>query len=290
LFSGMIVAAEFFGHGVKDFWNDIYDRVDWEWYRRAETNRFFMGYYPTGFSGEWDTPAEQFVMYVLGAGSNTHPVNGDMIYDIIRHEANLGGFRYYRTWENALFHYQFSHAFIDFRNTQDRLGTDWFVNSQQAVMGHRAYAILNPDGRASYGPNSWGVTAGMTFEGYRGGMGAYPSGPWNNPRVPYLNNGTVFPHVMVGAVMLTPEYAIAAANYQKQRHGDRVWGRYGFVESVNLDVDYFSNYFYGLNKGLEFMATANFLFGDVWRYFMQNENVQRGLEIMDVRQRWEWER
>jgi len=299
LFSGMVVASEFFGHGVTDFWNDIYDRVNWEWYRNSYTNRFYMGYYSpadfpdrpphlTGFQGAWDMAAEQFVMYVLGAGSNTNPVNGNMFYDFMRHRADFRGFSYYRSWENALFHYQFSHAFIDFRNTFDREGVDWFVNSQQASMGNRAFAISNLEGSLTHGPNSWGISAGMTFEGYRGGMGAYPALHWDNPQVPYRNNGTIFPYAMISSIMLTPEYSIAAMNYQKNRHGDRVWGRYGFIESINLDQNYFSEPVFGLNKGIEFLSTANFLFGDIWRYFMQNENVQQGLRRMEVLQRWEW--
>lgn len=44
-----------------------------------------MGYKPEkGFWGQWDGYAEQLVMYVLGVGSPTYPVDKSMYYEFNR--------------------------------------------------------------------------------------------------------------------------------------------------------------------------------------------------------------
>ena len=83
---GAICAGEFFEGEVKQKAEELYKRINWEWYRNKETNYFYMGYKPEkGFWGHWDMYAEQLMLYVLGAGSPTFPINKTM-YDDIRKE------------------------------------------------------------------------------------------------------------------------------------------------------------------------------------------------------------
>ena len=284
--AGAITAGEYFQNEAKELTQKIYERIDWEWYRKKLNNRFYMGYRDEKFSGEWNTCAEQFLQYVLGSGSDTYPVNGDMFYDINRWEEEYGGIRYRRSWDNSLFQYQFSHAFIDFRGTQDREGVDWYENSKKATLGHRQYCIDNPMGWKTYNENSWGLTACYTYEGYKGGLGALPNEAQGN-MTPTQNrdNGTIAPYGAVASVPFTPEESTAAANYYKETYPE-LWGIYGFKESYSLDAPdgpFFGDVYYGINKGIEALQIANFLDGTVWEYFMKNENVQKGMEIIEVK-------
>ena len=74
---------------VKEKAETLYKRVNWEWYRDKETNYFYMGYKPEkGFWGHWDMYAEQLIMYVLGVGSPTFPIDKNMYYDFERKKAD----------------------------------------------------------------------------------------------------------------------------------------------------------------------------------------------------------
>ena len=117
----------------KSFVNILYKRINWKWY--SNTNFFYMGYTPEkGFWEKWDMYAEQLMLYVLGVVSPTFPINKDMYYDFKREKADYKNIKdIIYTYCGTLFTYQFSHAWIDFRNTKDANGVDWFENSIKAT-------------------------------------------------------------------------------------------------------------------------------------------------------------
>lgn len=104
-------------------------------------NQFYMAYSPEkGFQGHWDFYAEQLSLYVLAAGSPTHPID---VYDgFTRHKASYKNCEpFIHSWFGSLFTYQFSHAWVDFRGLVDRDGVDWFNNSVVASQASRQFAI-----------------------------------------------------------------------------------------------------------------------------------------------------
>lgn len=158
---GAIAAGEFFQSEVKEKAEELYKRINWEWYRNKENNLFYMGYKPEkGFWGQWDMYAEQLMLYVLGTASPTFPTNKEM-YNAIRKEKadyeNIKDIIY--TYCGTLFTYQYSHAWIDFKDKKDFEGIDWFDNSIKATLANRKYCIKNSKKFKTYGENSWGLTA-----------------------------------------------------------------------------------------------------------------------------------
>ena len=77
------------------------------------------------------------------------------------------------TYCGTLFTYQYSHAWIDFRNLIDKNGIDWFENSVKATKANREYCIDNQNNFKTYGENSWGLTACLSPKGYVS-LGAEP--------------------------------------------------------------------------------------------------------------------
>ena len=158
---GVIAAGEFFQNEVKEKAEELYKRINWEWYRNKENNYFYMGYRPEiGFWGQWDRYAEQLMLYVLGIASPTFPVNKEMYNSMKKEKADYENikdiiFTYYGT----LFTYQYSHAWIDFKDKEDLEGIDWFDNSIKATLANRKYCIKNSKKFKTYGENSWGLTA-----------------------------------------------------------------------------------------------------------------------------------
>ena len=165
---GAITAGEFFRGIVKDKADKLYKKINWQWYTNKDNNYFYMGYSPEkGFWGNWDMYAEQLMIYVLGVASPTYPVDKSMYYSFKRESTNYGDFKdIIYTYCGTLFTYQFSHAWIDFKNTKDLQGTDWFENSIKATMANRQYCIDNMKKFNTFGKNSWGLTASLSPKGY----------------------------------------------------------------------------------------------------------------------------
>ncbi len=167
---GAITAGEFFGSEIKEKAEKLYKKINWEWYRNKENNYFYMGYKPeTGFWGEWDMYAEQLIVYILGVASPTYPINKEMYDDMKKEKTNYEEIEdIIYTYCGTLFTYQFSHAWIDFRNRIDDNGINWFENSKKATLANRKYCINNMDRFKTFGENSWGLTPCIGPDGYSG--------------------------------------------------------------------------------------------------------------------------
>ena len=165
---GAIVVGEYFKGEVKEKVEILYKKVNWEWYRNKDTNYFYMGYKPEeGFWGHWDMYAEQLMTYVLGVASPTFPIDKSMYYDFERKKGDYKNIKdIIYTYCGTLFTYQFSHAWIDFKNLKDENGIDWFENSIKATKANRQYCIDNKDKFKTYNENSWGLTSCLSPKGY----------------------------------------------------------------------------------------------------------------------------
>lgn len=274
---GAITAGNFFNGDVYKVAQELYNRIDWPWY--VKNNYFRMGYKPKkGFWGYWDSYAEQLMLYVLGCGSSTHPVDSS-IYDNLKF--SYGDYDQYKniiyTHYGNLFTYQYSHAWIDFRNITDKNGIDWFNNSVKATLANRKYCIDMSYKYKTYGENSWGLSACISPRGYKRD-GAFPC----YPNVRLKNDGTIPLSGAIASIVFTPDYAIMAMNnYYKN---PKLFGKYGFIDSFNLENgEWYSNSFTGINKGIGMVMIENYLNGTIWKYFMMDNNICRGLDILGFR-------
>lgn len=278
---GAILAGEYFEGEVKEKAEELYKKINWEWYRNKETNYFYMGYTPEkGFWGKWDMYAEQLMLYVLGVSSPTFPIDKSMYYEFIREKADYKDIKdIIYTYCGTLFTYQFSHAWIDFRNKKDLDGIDWFENSIKATKANREYCIDNMKKYKTYGPNSWGLTACLGTKGYSGGYGAKPC----KTDLTKENDGTVTPCGAIGSIVFTPEETIKAMEYFYNTF-PRLWGKYGFKDGYNLDgtKPWFAKEYIGIDKGVEILMIENYLNGTIWKYFMKNKYVREGLEKLEI--------
>ena len=277
---GAILVGEYFQGQVKQKAEELYKRVDWEWYRNKESNYFYMGYKPeTGFWGHWDMYAEQLMLYVLSVASPTYPIQKTMYDDIKKEKCTYEGIKdIIYTYCGTLFTYQFSHAWIDFRDRKDENGIDWFENSKKATIANRTYCIKNKDRFTTFGENSWGLTACLGPNGYSGEYGAMPA----LADVDKQNDGTVNPCGAVGSIVFTPELSMKALE-NFYNHYPKLWGKYGFIDGYNLENgQWYSKEVIGIDKGISMMMIENYLSQLLWNQFMKNEYVQKGLEMLNI--------
>lgn len=282
--AGAIVAAEYFSGEVAAYFEKIFKRIEWDWYLCDQTNHFYMGYFEEegGFTqAQWNHYAEQFLMYILGIGTDFHPVDPSVFYAFEHYPCKYGEHEYIRSGPNSLFVYQFSHGFIDLRGTRDRNGVDWFQNSVSATLAHRQFCIDHADQYKTYSENSWGLSACHFKHGYTGGFGAEPCGDGvdlpNN-----INDGTVAPYSVFGSLVFAPEVCLQAIDHFASI--ENLWGKYGFKESYNLDEDppYVDDLFLGIDKGITLVQIANYENELIWKIFMKNKYVQQGMQRIGI--------
>jgi hypothetical protein len=280
--TGAITAGEYFGGDIKEKAQQLYERVNWQWYRDPDRNQFYMGYSPEqGFSGWWDFYAEQLMLYVLGAASPSYPVNSDMFYSFTRNYSTYGDYpEFIHSWFGSIFTYQFSHAWIDFNNKIDKKGVNWWTNSLIASKSDRQYCIDNSSKFKTFGPNSWGLTACDGPEGYEGRYGTAPSGFSNDQ---HRVDGTVPPAGALGSIAFTPNESLSAMRNFYENYPNLV-GQYGLKDTYNIDKspEWYAEDVIGIDKGITLLMIENYRSKLVWKYFMKNKYVQSGLKQIGV--------
>jgi len=283
LLMGVLTAGQYFGGEVQEMAEEIYAGVEWPWFVDPQRNMFYMAYRPEkGFEGHWDFYAEQLMLYILAAGSPTHPIDPSVYYSFIRHSARYGdGQPFIHSWFGSMFTYQFSHAWIDFREYQDRKGVNWFVNSVEAARAQVRFAIAMDEKYLTIGPNAWGLSACDGPNGYEGRYGAPPSGYDNRQ---HLVDDTVPPYGAIGSILFAPEDARRAMAYYFSL--DRLKGKYGFQDAFNLTRNWFATDVIGIDKGISLLMLANYQGNNmVYQITMRNEHLLRGLERLEFARR-----
>lgn len=253
--------------------DSIYYRVDWNWMRNFQPN-LTLGWHPeTGFiNAWWGGYNEAMIMTLLGIGSPTHPIPATAW------NAWTSGYQWQTQYGQTyvifppLFGHQYSHCWIDFRNLQDAYmrgkGIDYFENSRRATLAARAYCIANPRGHKGYGENVWGITACDGPTGYAA-RGAPPA---------QNDDGTIAPTAAASSIPFTPQESLAAMRYMYDTYRAQLWMKYGFRDAFNLNANWWGPDVIGIDEGPIVLMIENYRTGKVWQRFMQNADVQRGLE------------
>ncbi|MGQ9903569.1 MAG: glucoamylase family protein [Anaerolineae bacterium] len=280
LMMGVLSVGEYFGGEIAQKARQLYDAVNWNWFVDKNRNMFYMAYYPErGFQGHWDFYAEQLMLYVLGAGSNTHAIDPQVYRGFTRRYGKYGeGKPFIHSWYNSIFTYQFSHAWIDFRNYQDEDGVNWFDNSVEASLAHYNYAVRMQPKFKTIGPLAWGLTACDGPNGYEGRYGAPPSGYDNTA---HRVDDTVPPAGAIGSIIFVPELVKPAMlNYYSL---EPLKGRYGFKDAYNLSRNWYASDVIGIDKGISLLMLANYQADLVYRAAMKSPIILNGLQRLRFR-------
>ncbi len=278
---GALVVGEYFGGEVNDLFESLYSRVEFPWYLDKQVNQIYMGYnFERGFWGHWDGYAEQLIIYILGVASPTYPIDPSVYYSFERKKGKYKDYELIYTYTGSLFTYQYSHAWIDFRNIVDKENVNWFENSTLATLAnwefckdmHTVYKTLHE--------KSWGLTACDSPDGYRGDFGAPPSA---NSNTTHRTDGTIPPCGAIGSVVFTPDIVEETVKYYFE-HVPQLWGHYGFKDAYNLDRNWVSKIYIGIDKGIELLMIENYKTGLLWDITMRNKYIKDGLQKLSFHQ------
>jgi hypothetical protein len=305
LIAGALTASTYFSADTPDeielreLVDGLYRRIDWRWAQGgAVTVR--QGWKPEcGFLHYgWEGYNEAILLYVLGLGSPTHPLEGDCYHawTATYQWENLYG--YDVLYAGPLFVHQFSHAWIDLRGLRDRFmrekRSDYFENSRIATYVQREYAQRNPLEFAGYDENCWGLTAcdgpgnalpdvaDATRRPFGYAARGAPYGP---------DDGTLSCAAVLASLPFAPEIALVAVRNMIGRYPEMLAGQQ-FASGFNPTLAgsdgraWVSPGHYGLDQGIIVMMIENHRTQLIWRLMRACPHVATGLRRAGFRGGW----
>ena len=279
LLAGILYVKQYFDGAnpdetaIRTMADTIFSRVDWNWMAQG-TNVVSMGWFPPGsfIANNWVGYNEAMILYLLGLGAATNPLPASAW------NRWTSGYTWATNYGQAyvpfapLFGHQYSHGWVDFRHVADAYmnshDSTYFQNSRRATLAQRAYCIANPLNRVGYGSNVWGLTACDGPTGYAA-RGAPP---------PENDDGTIAPTAAGGSIAFAPEFSVPALRQFYTQYRLRIWTAYGFRDAFNLGAQWYAADELGIDQGPIVIMIENHRTQRVWRLFMRNEEIRRGLQ------------
>jgi hypothetical protein len=308
LLAGMLFCQSYFDRDepaerrIRELADSIYRRVEWDWIQ-PRAPLVSMGWKPEeGFLPyDWTGFNEAMLLYVLALGSPTHPI------DVTAWGAWTRSYRWgeYYGYEHVgfapLFGHHYSHLWVDFRGIQDSYmrgrGIDYFENAERATRAQRAYAMDNPMQWRDYGELIWGLTASdgpvdreMDVNGTSRRFFTYAARGASFTEV--RDDGTIAPTAAGGSVPFAPDITIPALIEMRERYGDALFTRYGFLDSFNPtfvfdvplqhgrvlpELGWVNGDHLGIDQGPILGMIENYRTDLVWDVMQTNPHVVRGL-------------
>ena len=305
LMQGLLTAKQYFDgdnaieKNIRDRIENIWEGIEWDWYRRYPDSKFL--YWHWSPDKEWVINHrligwnETMIVYLLGISSPTHPIPPSMYYTGWASQEEFAQ-QYRSAWGQTkdgshytngnsyfgiplkvgvsnggpLFFIHYSFMGFDPHKLTDAY-TNYFDNNRNIALINYRYCIENPEKHTGYGKDGWGLTAS--------------DGLWNyaaDEPVPHADHGKLTPTGALASFPYTPEQSMDALKNYYRNYGKFLWGEYGFKDAFNLDENWCSEIFMGLNQAPITVMIENYRSGLIWKLFMSNTDIQNGLNKLSI--------
>jgi hypothetical protein len=253
----------------------LWQEVEWDWYTRGGRDVLYWHWSP---AHEWgmNLPIQGYneclITYLLAAASPRHPITrsvyeqgwargGDMVNgnNYLGINLPLGS-----PFGGPLFFAHYSYLGLDPRTLADQYANYWEQNVNHTLI-NRAYCIENPQGWVGYSERCWGLTASDNPDGY-------------SAHSPTNDRGVITPTAALSSMPYTPEESLEALRFFYYQLGDRIWGEYGFHDAFNITEEWYADSYLAIDQGPIILMIENYRTGLLWDLFMQNPDLQSGLE------------
>jgi hypothetical protein len=252
----------------------LWEEVEWSWYTQGGRRVLYWHWSPNnGWAMDHEIRGwnECLITYVLAAGAPRYSIepaayhrgfaagrtflNGKSYYEI---ELPLG-----MPYGGPLFFAHYSFCGLDPRGLRDEYADYWDLN-QRHVAINRAHCIANPNKFAGYGESCWGLTASDDPDGY-------------SAHAPDNDNGTISPTAALSSLPYAPREVLLTLRHFLDRHGQRIWGRFGFTDAFCEQRDWFADTYIAIDQGPIVVMMENHRTGLLWNLFMRVAEVRNGL-------------
>lgn len=301
MIQGLLAARQYFDRDtpqereLRDAITALWRGVEWDWHRRTPDGEVLYWHWSPEHEWHISHPLigwnETMIVYLLAIASPTHGVPASLYYTGWAGQSDAA-IEYRQNWSRTtagnrytngneyygiplavgcgsggdLFFTQFSFLGFDPRDKRDRYA-NYFENNRNIALINRAYCMANPRGRAGYGPDCWGRSAGINSGGGR--------------PLPRDDNGTICCSAALGVFPFTPDESLAALKHFYRKLGAKVWGVYGFHDGFNESENWFDEVYMGLNQAQIVVMIENHRTGLVWKNFMANPEMEPMLKAIE---------
>lgn len=284
LMQGLLIARAYFdGPGdeaelrsiITELWRD----VDWNWFTRGENNGLYWHWSPEyGFDMNFRVSGfnECLVTYVLAAASPTRPISPEATrfwYSTDEYQPTGGNGYTVEAgipYTGPLFIIHYSFIGLDPRRlADDHVPSGYWKRNVTQTLINRAYCLESAPAENRYGDGYWGLTSSDARDFYR------YSAPGND-------SGTVAPTAALSSMPYTPEYSMRVLHNLNDRYRDALWGPCGPYDAFSLRDDWFARTYQAIDQLPIVCMIENYRSGLLWKLFMGDADVRRGLERMGL--------
>ena len=286
LFQGLLCVRAYFDRNVPEE-RRLRERIDWLW-REAEWNWFSRSgrkvltwhWSPTnGFAIDHEIRGwnECLITYVLAVSAPRYAVAAEAYHEGWAMSRDFINRRPYEgvelplgpPWGGPLFLAHFSFCGLDPRGLVDRYADYWQQNVSHTRINY-AWCVRNPHHYKGYGSDCWGLSAGDTPGGY-------------DAHSPENDRGVITPAAALSSFAYAPRESMAALRHFYQDLGDRIWGRFGFVEGFSEQQDWYADTYVAISQGPIIAMIENYRSALLWKLFMAIPEIQAGLKTLGFR-------
>jgi len=281
LLQGLLTARQFFSSSsdsaeitLRNSINAIWSGVDFAWFRQGGQNTLYWHWSPNyGWSTNQTVTGwnEAVITYLLAASApDSIP---KIVYD--NGWAGNAGFRNGNTYFGVLlplgpafggplFFAHYSFLGLDPRGLKDQYADYWTQDSAHAKINYQ-YCVSNPKNYTDYSAQCWGLTASDDPSGYAA-------------HSPTNDDGVISPTAAISSLPYTPSESMNALRYFYYKLGDKVWGKYGFIDAFSRTQGWYDPDFLAIDQGPQIVMIENYRSGLLWNLFMSCPEMQTGLK------------
>jgi len=286
LIQGLLTARQYFVTGkpeerlLANRITQLWESVEWNWYTQGTDLLYWhwsknygwkMNHRIKGFD-------ETMITYVLAASSPTYPIERSVYESCYTNSSYyFNGKSYYgikldlgMDFGGPLFFTHYSFLGLNPNGLTDN-NTNYFERNRAHALIHRAYAIDNPKKHSGYGANCWGFTSSDDpIVGYTSHH------PGTNDE-----NGTISPTAALSSIVYTPEESMQVLQHLYFDLGNKIFGKYGFYDAFNpglVEGQQVVKSYLAIDQGPIAVMIENYRSGLLWKLFMQNTEIHKGLE------------
>lgn len=217
---------------------------------------------------------EAFPVFVLAAGSRSHPIPAASYHDSWARTPTFRNCRSYGgttlplgpDWGGPLFLSQYPFLGIDPRGLRDA-HADYGAQARAHALVNRLHCLSNPHGWKGYGPDCWGLTASDDPAGYVA-------------HSPTEDTGTITPTAALGSFPFAPDEAMPVLRHLHDDLGGWIWGEAGFVDAFCAAQDWAAESRLAIDQAPIVIGLENHRSGLIWRLVSNRPEVQRGLRAL----------
>ncbi|WP_394369940.1 glucoamylase family protein [Lutimonas saemankumensis] len=288
LCQGLICVKEYFKDGnereklLAELADQLWKGVEWDWYTQGQdalywhwspNHNFAMNFKLSGYN-------EVLITYVMAAASPDHTISkkaytsgwaidGGIKSDRIAYgQPLLVKHNGAETYGGPLFWAHYSYLGLNPNGLQDEFVNYWDVNVNHSKINYQ-YCVQNPKNYMDYGKDCWGLTASYS-RNPDGSIGYAAHAPGNDL-------GIISPTAALSSMPYTPAESLRALRYFYS-HREKLLGPAGFYDAFKPGSSWVADAYLAIDQGPIIVMIENYRTGLLWNLFMQNEEVQNGLD------------